>query len=61
MDQVSRLALEANNETTTLRKGRIVHVDGIPYELLDDVEAYSATDAAAMRSGAGNDEGETNA
>lgn len=43
MDEVTRLALSANGETVRLKAGSIVHVDGLPYELLDDVEAYSAT------------------
>lgn len=46
MDQVTRLALKGTNQIATLKTGRVVHVDGLPCELLDDVEVYSATGVA---------------
>lgn len=47
MDEVSRLALGANSQTVTFAKGQTVHVNGIPYELLDNVEAFSASGSLA--------------
>lgn len=43
MDEVTRLALEANSEVTTLRKGQVIHVEGLPCELLADVQVFTAT------------------
>lgn len=61
MDNVTRLVLEANGETTTLRKGQVVHVNGIPHELLADVGSFSATkmdlEAAANKTREDGDDG----